>query len=119
MIVQTVDFSIFVDAFAEYNRKDRFTHEALRALFDYLEDISENMGEDTKLDVIAICCDFTEYASATEAASEYLQFEGMTFDAEGNELETADQVEAKALAFLEDRTTVLKTSSSNIVIQNF
>lgn len=108
---QTVNFPAFVDAFAKHDRKDQFSHEALRALFDYFTEY-----EETELDVIAICCDWTEYESADEAAREYFEYEGMTDDAEdGHELET----EAKAIAFLEDRTTVLKTPSSHIVIQNF
>lgn len=113
---QTVNFPAFVDAFAKHDRKNQFTYEALRALFDYFTEYEESTGEKIELDVIAICCDWTEYESADEAAREYFEYEGMTYDAEdGHELET----EAKAIAFLEDRTTVLKTPSSHIVIQNF
>ncbi len=42
-------------------RPDQFSYDALRALFDYYEELEESTGEQIKLDVIAICCDWTEY----------------------------------------------------------
>lgn len=38
--------------------------------------------------------------NAIELASEFLEFEGMLFDEDGNEKETAEQVEKKAIDFL-------------------
>ncbi len=44
-------------------RPDQFSYDALDALFDYYEELEEATGEQIKLDVIAICCDWTEYDS--------------------------------------------------------
>lgn len=41
-----------------------------------------------------------ERKNAIELANEFFLFEGMLFDADGNELETAEQVEQKAIKFL-------------------
>ena len=68
-IKQTVTESDFRDAFQAI-RPDNFTYEGLGALYEYLEELSEDTGEDIELDVIAICCDFTEY-SENEAREEF------------------------------------------------
>lgn len=59
-IVQTLDKYSFIDAFKQSSRKDQFSHEALEAIFDYLEEYSESTGEPVELDIVAICCDWTE-----------------------------------------------------------
>ena len=59
-IKQTVDFQTFRDAFAAI-RPSSFTYEGLGALYDYLEELSEDTREDIELDVIALCYEFTEY----------------------------------------------------------
>ena len=68
-IKQTVNEYEFRRAF-ETIRPDNFTYEGLGALYEYLEELSEDTGEDIELDVIAICCDYTEY-SEDEAREEF------------------------------------------------
>ena len=68
-IKQTVTESDFRDAFQAI-RPDNFSYEGLGALYDYLWESSEQMGEGFELDVIAICCDYTEY-SEDEAREEF------------------------------------------------
>ena len=49
----------FMEAFRNMDRYDQFGHEALSALFDYIEDVEQDTGVEIDLDVIAICCDYT------------------------------------------------------------
>lgn len=56
---QTVDFSDFYAAFRAI-RPDNFSRDGLLEIFDYLEEFEQDTGEETELDVIAICCDFSE-----------------------------------------------------------
>jgi predicted ArsR family transcriptional regulator len=56
---QTVNQYEFRRAF-EQLRPDNFSYEGLSALFEYLEQWEEDVGEELELDVIAICCDFSE-----------------------------------------------------------
>lgn len=56
---QTVDYSIFESAFRDYDRLNNFP-EGLRALFDYLEELEQDTGSELELDVVALCCDFSE-----------------------------------------------------------
>lgn len=53
----TVTENIFHQQFRAYGRGNEFSPMALSALYEFLEDV---MGEDYELDVIAICCEFTE-----------------------------------------------------------
>lgn len=41
-------------------RPDNFTYEGQGVLFDYLEQLEEDLGQDLEFDPIAFCCDFTE-----------------------------------------------------------
>jgi hypothetical protein len=56
---QSVNFSDFVDAFHAYKRYDQFGYDALKVIFDYLEEYEESCGTEIELDVIAICCDYS------------------------------------------------------------
>ena len=68
-IKQTVTESDFRNAFRSI-RPDNFSYEGLTALYEYLNELSEDLGEDIELDVIALCCDYTEY-SEDEARREF------------------------------------------------
>jgi len=57
---QTVTFSTFRDAFFKCNRGEQFSYEALELIFDSIEDAENDTGEEIELDVVAICCEYTE-----------------------------------------------------------
>jgi len=73
---QTINFNDFYDAFQEV-RPDNFSYEGLRALFDWLEDLADGTGEEVELDVIALCCDFSEYESLEEVQENYTDIESL------------------------------------------
>jgi hypothetical protein len=56
----TVSRYDFERAFVDADRKDNFSYEALGLLFDYFEDYEEQTGQEIELDVIAICCEYSE-----------------------------------------------------------
>jgi len=66
-MIQTINQSQFIDAFRAMGRKDQFSYNALCALFEWLEEIDENYD----LDVIGLCCEFTEYADIEEFNEAY------------------------------------------------
>jgi hypothetical protein len=69
---QNVNWHNFQDAFQNMGRGDNFSYEGLRALFDYLEELEEDMGEQIELDVIALCCEYSEIEDDEEAYKEYI-----------------------------------------------
>lgn len=98
---QTVNNFDFHDAFKQMDREDNFSYEGLNALFDYLEQYEEDSGEEMELDVIAICCDFTEYENLTEFNNEY-----------GKECETLDDI-------AEYTSVIPIEGTERFIIQNF
>ena len=56
----SVNFSQFCDAFRDMNRNDNFSYDGKRALYDFIEEMADQTGEEYELDVIALCCEFAE-----------------------------------------------------------
>jgi len=68
---QSVNQLDFRAAFNQMDRGDNFTPDALDALFEYLEEFEQDTGAEIELDVIALCCDYTESESLGEWARCY------------------------------------------------
>jgi len=111
-IIETVTLSAFRDAFVRMGRKNQFSYEGLEILFDYLESLSDDMGENIELDVIALCCEYAE-DDYKEIAENY-----------GIDLSNADGDESEELEivrdYLEYETIICGvTNDGNIVYQQF
>lgn len=77
-IIEEYDESLFISRFEDYkrvstleNQNGNFTYKGLRALFEYLDELSEDTGENITLDVIALCCDYNEYKDLDEYLNDY------------------------------------------------
>ena len=88
-IVQTVDLYEFREAFKRYNRQDQFSYEGLEILFDYLDNLSDDIGEPIELDVIALCCEY--YESSIDELIDNYSID--VSDADGDEEEIKSIVE--------------------------
>ena len=65
-IYEQYDNSLFRSRFKDYDRVGEgknFSWRGVDLLFEYLEQLAEDLGEPIELDVIGICCDFAEYSS--------------------------------------------------------
>jgi hypothetical protein len=102
--------SSFVDAFRDMGRADHFSYDGLQALFGYLEEYEEDTGERIELDVISLCCEYSEYSDALEAATEY----GFEADADQDE----DEQQTLAREWLQRETVVIE-HKSGLIIQQF
>ena len=76
----TVNRYEFERAFADAGRKDQFSYDGLKALFEYLEQLEQDTGEELELDVIALCCDYSEDTAEAIAANYSIDIEGMDED---------------------------------------
>jgi hypothetical protein len=108
---QSVNFSAFVDAFRAHDRYDAFGYQALRVIFDYLEQYEQDCNEEIELDVIAICCDYTVQGH-TGIAQDY----SIDLSEAGGD---ADEEEQIVLEYLNDHTMVLGQCDTGIVYQCF
>lgn len=123
MLVTTIDNGYELERlFEECGKENYFSYEGFNALYDYLDEYSNSIGEDFKVDVIALCCDFTEYESWEELYGIYscsYNNESKTFE----ELEENDEL-YDFKEWVQDRTTVIEVTNYNnnivgIIIQNF
>ena len=97
---QTIDRYQFKHAFQKMGREDNFSYAGLSALFDYLEQYEDDMGEEIELDVIALCCEYTEYDSLAEFRNDY-----------GEDYNTMEDIEYK--------TQVIMIDDDSFIIQQF
>ena len=51
--------------------KNNFSYEGLNSLFDYLEELEEDMGKEMEFDPVAICCEYSEYENLEEIKNNY------------------------------------------------
>jgi len=101
MIMKTsVNFYNFQQAFKDMGRDDNFSYAGLKALYNYLADYEEETGEEIELDVIALCCDFSEYESLEDFQADY-----------GDEYATIEDIR--------DSTTVIDIENGSFIIQVF
>jgi hypothetical protein len=112
-MIQTINFNEFRQSFHNMGRGEQFSHEALELIFDYLEECDSN----SELDVIAICCDFSE-GDFQEIANELDDDEDeLTEECYGLDAQETAQLIADKLG---DKTCVLGvTSNCSIVFQQF
>ena len=94
----------FIRAF-EQIRPDNFSRAGLSALYEYLEQLEEDIGNPIKLDVIAICCEYSEYESLEEFQKDY-----------GDDYESIEDIEYQTVVIKSDTTNPKDTS---FIIQVF
>jgi len=68
---QTINFYGFCDAFRACDRNDSFTYAGKKALYNYLTNYEEETGEELDLDIIALCCEYTEYNALADYLRDY------------------------------------------------
>ena len=66
-----INFYDFERAFTNMGRENQFTYKGKKALFEHLEEYEEQTGQQIDLDVIALCCEFTEFESLQEFKDQY------------------------------------------------
>ena len=110
-----ISFSEFCDSFSD-SHKNNFSYAGKRALYEYLENYEEETGEEIELDTIALCCDYSEYESATEAADAYT----MVYDVDDVAPEDLEEEKEKqAREWIEERTTVIVVEGGRVIIAAF
>jgi hypothetical protein len=105
----TVSLYDFERAFVNCGRKDQFSYEGLKVLFDYHEDYEEQTGEELELDVIAMCCGYSEDYPDDIISNYSIDVEGMDED------EKIDAVRD----YLNHHTTLVGETSTGFVYAVF
>ena len=91
------------DFIKEFEGIDNFTRKGLIKLFNYFEELEEQIDEEIILDPIAICCMYNEYGNIEELKQDYNLPEGL------------EQIKE----FLDNRTEIVSFEDDCIIIQAF
>ena len=100
--------SQFCDEFHRADRADQFSYEALVLLFDLFEEVDPDM----ELDVIAVCCDFSEESPADIARNYSIDLNGL--DPEDDDYE--EQCLEAVLSYVSDNTTVAGVTKGGDIV---
>lgn len=120
----TVDERMFRDRFIDYNKEDNFSAEGLSLLFDYLEQLEEDTGEEMELDVIALCCDYSELPLkefAQEYCLETTYEEPVDVDDDGDTISVTRNLSDEELKevieeYISENTTLVGFTSEDTVV---
>jgi hypothetical protein len=105
---QTINLHDFRQAFQEI-RPNNFSYEGLETLFNHFEQLENDLNEKIELDVIALCCDYTEALPRTIAHDYNIEV-----------IAGRDDPIKTVLAYLENRTCIIGiTENKQIIYQNF
>lgn len=108
-MIQTINFNGFIDTVGGWGRVEQLGgYNGLRVLFDYIEEMEADIGQPIELDVIGLCCEWSYYETAVEAAHELLR--------SASDLLEGDEYEA--IKALERETTVL-SFDGGILVREF
>lgn len=102
----TVSVYDFREAFRQAGRENQFSYEALGLMFDYFEELEQDIGSEMELDVVAICCDYTEDDAVSIAGNYDIDITDMDED------ETLEAVQD----YLNRNTSVIGTTSNGSIV---
>jgi len=98
-MITTINEYDFIDAFKGM-REDNFSRNGLIALYEYLEMLGEDLGQEIELDVIALCCEYAEYDNLEEFQADYSE-----------DYETIEDIQ--------NATSVIMIDDDSFIIQQF
>ena len=113
-MIKTINEYEFIRAFENMGREEQFSYNGKIALFNYLEDYEENVGEQMELDIIALCCEFTEYT-----IEEYRNDNINIYDNIIDELMNECDIMESLREYLEERTIFIEVDEDSFIIQNY
>jgi hypothetical protein len=94
---QSINEYQFINAFSDTSN---FSYAGLSALYDYLEQLEDDIGEEIELDVIALCCEYEEYDSLEDFQADYSE-------------------DYQTIGDIESDTTVIMIDDDSFIIQQF
>ena len=99
-MIKTINEYDFIDAFKKMGRTDNFSTSGLIALYEYLEMLGDDLGQEIELDVIALCCEYAEYDNLEDFQADYSE-------------------DYQTIGDIENATTVIMIDNDSFIIQQF
>ena len=106
---QTINLYNFRNAFYKMGRKDNFSYEGLEILFDYLDELEQDIGEEIELDVVALCSDYAE-STIDKLISAY------DIDISDCAADDEEDIKETVMEYMEQNTIVCGVTSGGSVV---
>ena len=105
-MIQQIYESEFINTLAN-DEYSSFTYNGASALYQYLTDLEEDLGEEIQFDKVAIRCDYSEYDTLDEILNQY------------DNINTLDELREHTTVIEFDREKYWNTTIKGYIIQNF
>lgn len=116
-LINTVNPSDLYHMACRMDRGHNFGYNGWRAIGEYLEELSDDIGEDVEVDIVGICCEY----SMSEDVSDWWDEYGEYSDIDSNDWENMDNDEKlEAIRdYLQENTGVVICEDDLIIWQAF
>ena len=104
MLVKRIGFNDFIEEFKKYGREETFSYQGKKALYDYLNQLAEDLGKPIELDIIGLCCLFTEYENLEKFNKDY----GYSL---GYDIEDIEEIQ--------EHTILIPVNEESFIIEDF
>ena len=117
-LIQTVNPSDLYHLACKMGRGDNFGYEGWRVIGDYLEELSEDIGEDIEVDIIAICCDYGMADSVEDFADQHSGFMDEIDPEEWGDMSEEDKLDCVA-EYIADNGSLVVCKEDLIIWSGF
>lgn len=116
-LIQTLQASDLYNLACKMGRGKQFGYDGWLAIGDYLEQLSDDIGENIEVDIVGICCEY----SMSEDVNDWWKECGVYSDIDSEEWEEMDDKEKlEAIEnYLQENTSVVTCQENLIIWQVF
>ena len=119
-LIQTVDSSDLYHLACKMARGDCYGYVGWKAIGNYLEELSEDTGENIEIDIIAICCEYSMAESADDAYMQFDHLHGVDLPEEEAWREMTEEEKLETIEeFLQKNTSLVICKNDLIIWQAF
>ena len=119
-LIQTVSANDLYHLACKMNRGENFGYNGWRAIGDYLESLSDDLGEDVEIDIISICCEYSMAESADDAFYQYDHLHGVDLPEEKSWEDMSEEEKLETIQeFLSNETGLVICEDDLIIWQAF
>ena len=116
-LIETINASDLYNMACRMDRGNNFGYDGWLAIGDYLEQLSDDLGENIEVDIVGICCDYSMSESVDDFWNEYGKYSSIDPE-EWEEMNDDEKLEAIE-EYLQDNTSIVCCDDDCIIWQAF
>lgn len=116
-LIKKLDSSDLYDLAVMWGRADSFGYAGWNAIGEHLEQLSEDMGQDIEIDIVAICCDYSSADNVEDWWNEYGEYSSIGPD-DWEQMDDEEKLSAIE-EYLGENTSVVICEEDCIIWQTF